>query len=94
MPNIELHGWDSDTEMLVADEVIEILKGLGLAKDAVISSYPFPVYRAERRDSVPFVRVISSEAAEAKLIASVLHQKDPGLDIEYTHIDGFIEGEG
>lgn len=91
MVNIEIHGSENDQYLNALMEVIrKVVSDLGCAEEAIIDPIPSTPRYCATTTPAPYVRVLSTNRKAAEHIAVVLHRRWPAIDIQYTHIDGFI----
>ena len=91
MPNIELHGFEHDSETTRTCIFVLIEKKAQTVNidDVVVTIIPSVVQNREGK-SCPFVRVVSTNREDRRV--GRLIREYMGLDVEWLHLDGFFEG--
>lgn len=86
MPNIELHGYDTECARVVRDRIVAVLKTYPEAHEVVTTTHLSRVEDLEGKQ-LPFLRLISSSNELPKLLPLL---KQVGEDIEVILLGEWI----
>ena len=100
MPNIEIYGFsenwkghtnetDWDNAEALKRRIFELFEGEPFVKDMVVTIVDSDTTDAKNHPQ-PFLRLLSSNAREARRILQILEKKMSGIDVEYVKIVRFI----
>ena len=100
MPNIEIYGFsenwkghtnetDWENAEALKRRIFELFEGRPFVRDMVVTIVDSDTTDAKNH-SQPFLRLLSSNAREARRILQILDDKIPSIDVEYVKIERFI----
>ena len=90
MPNIEIHGSSEEVSKMLRRQIFEeLFKDKPYVDEMVVTIVPSEV-RDVKTFEQPFFRLLSPDSKEAEEILRILHEKVPGIDIEYLEVRRFI----